>query len=280
LVDGLPWSGQTAGDLKFGLKLVERGRLFQHVGAVVDEARFRYGGDLTSLPDLRALEDHCRPLWEKRYSLLALLRLQGDAMLEEQLQSDLVELAILWTDFAVLLAPPGEIQQAHKEALKVLTEAERLFGAGAVLSLEQQKHYQALGLTERARAAERQAMGLPPRTAWDHYALARFHLGSGRGDLAMKELDSSLNLRPDSFWTNYLKGQCAFRLKQFEEARVAFHVCIALRPNTGWCYYNLALAYAGLGNKKDAIASLKRVLDLNPNHKEARDLLANLIAHR
>src|SRR5262249_38916447 len=144
---------------------------------------------------------------------LASLRLQPDARLEEQLRSDLVDLAILWTDFAVRLAAAGEVQKAHEEAIKVLTEAERLFGLSTVLSLEQQKHFQALGLTEQAQAAERQAMGLPPRTAWDYYALARFHLGSDELERAGPELDRSLFLEPDSFWTNFLKGQWAYRLK-------------------------------------------------------------------
>ena len=39
-------------------------------------------------------------------------------------------------------------------------------------------------------------------------------------------------------------------------------------------YFNVAVCYAGLGRMGDAVSSLEQCIRVNPNHQEARDLLA------
>src|SRR5262249_28519688 len=66
LAAGLPGSRSLVQDLNAELSRVERGRLVQNLGAVVDDIRFRYGGDLSSPAELSTLEANCRSLWAKR----------------------------------------------------------------------------------------------------------------------------------------------------------------------------------------------------------------------
>jgi hypothetical protein len=61
----------------------------------------------------------------------------------------------------------------------VLDEAEQQFEGSAVLARERQSHAEALGLQELARRAARSQAELPPRTAWEHYALGRSLLAAG-----------------------------------------------------------------------------------------------------
>ena len=39
-------------------------------------------------------------------------------------------------------------------------------------------------------------------------------------------------------------------------------------------YFNLSVCYAGLGRMDDAVKSLERCIEVNPNHQEAKDLLS------
>jgi tetratricopeptide (TPR) repeat protein len=70
-------------------------------------------------------------------------------------------------------------------------------------------------------------------------------------------------------WPNFYYGLCAHRLGRHEEAVAAFSVCIGAAPEAAGCYYNRALAYAGLGQTDQALADYDRVLKLDPTHAAA-----------
>src|SRR5262249_30854507 len=122
----------------------------------------------------------------------------------------------------------------------------------------------ALGLGDVARAAARRAAELPPRTAWEHYALGRFFLRSGNLALAAAELQRALELRPQDFWPNFYQGLCAYRLRRYGDAVTAFCVCVALAPGEAECYFNRALARAALGSTGLALQDYDRALQLDP----------------
>jgi Tfp pilus assembly protein PilF len=49
---------------------------------------------------------------------------------------------------------------------------------------------------------------------------------------------------------------------------------VAANPNDAQAHYDMAVLYAQEKETQRAIAELHRALDLNPNHKPARELLA------
>ena len=65
-------------------------------------------------------------------------------------------------------------------------------------------------------------------------------------------------------WPNYYKGACAFQAGQSEEAVTAFSVCVALRPDCAWCYFNRGLALAERGRSDLALADFDHALRLDP----------------
>jgi tetratricopeptide (TPR) repeat protein len=188
----------------------------------------------------------------------------------EQVRTDLLDAAILWSDLHVRLAAAGEFRRSHEEALEVLAQAEASFGPNCVLSAEKGEHQRALGL------AIPDAESPAARTAWEYYALGRFHLRTGDTTRAADDLDRALSLQPGALWANFYRGQCAFQTADYEEAVAAFSVCVALAPTSAWPAYHRALAELEQGRLDRARNDLRRVLAFKPSHEQARLLLAEL----
>ena len=171
---------------------------------------------------------------------------------------------LVWADLRVRLAPPGEAEEAKREALHVLDEAESLLGPSPSLDRERRSYARELGL-----AGPSADPVVAPRTAWEHYDLGRSYLRSGDLEHASEAFRSGLELRPQDFWLNFYQGLCAYRLRRFGEAVQAFRVCIALSPEAAECYYNRALAYQALGQLDQARRDYTRALALNPGMTDA-----------
>ena len=145
----------------------------------------------------------------------------------------------------------------------MLDEAEEIFGPSIVLYYERQCHAEALGRRDLAATAARQAALKTARTGWEHYALGRSLVRSGKLAEASAEFQAALQLQPDSFWAHFYRGTCAYRLKQYLDAVVAFSVCIGHAPDNAICYYNRALALTALEQPDSAINDYEQALRLD-----------------
>src|SRR5262249_6525239 len=176
------------------------------------------------------IADQCDAIWRQRE--LIIRRLGPSPAIGQQLQTDLLDLALLSADLRVRLAPPHEVRAARKEALGVLDQAEALFGPSRVLYEERRVHTKALGLTDEAETAAQEGAALAPQTAWEHYALGRVYLRAGALALAVEELERAVALQPESLWPNFYRGICAYRRGRFDDALLAFSVSVALCPRS------------------------------------------------
>ncbi len=252
------------GALDKRLRLAQRAQAVEYLYLLAQRLRFVYGVDSFSPDKLRALQTQGRTIWQTRRHLLDPQGGELEPEIEQRLRTDLFDLAILWTNLNLRLAPVYQVLEARQEALKVLAEAEALFGPRQILYRERQLHAEALGLTEMAQVAQRRAAELVPRTAWEHHTLGRFHLQAGRLEQAATGFAQALELQPADFWSHFYQGICAYRLQQPNQAVMAFQVCVALAPQSAECFYNRALAHAALGQTDSARRDYSRALQLNP----------------
>jgi serine/threonine protein kinase/Tfp pilus assembly protein PilF len=249
--------GDLARELREELRLAERAQAAGELHLIVERIRALSGSDPLPPAQARAAEEHCRAFWERR-DLIA-------QQLGPQARDDMLDLALLWTELRVRLASPGEAAAAHRDALRVLDEAEALYGASRTLCRERQDHAAALGLSDLAAEAARRGAALAPRTAWEHYALGRALLRADDPAAAAPWLERAVELQPQGLWPNFYRGKCAYRLGKHADAVSAFTACVALAPDSSWCYYNRGLAYAGLGRPDDALRDYDRALRLDPS---------------
>src|SRR5207237_1086985 len=95
---------------------------------------------------------------------------------------------------------------------------------------------------------------------------------------AAAAFDEAVRLEPKGVWPTFYQGVCAFELKRYEDAVLAFTACIALAsPNERpGCLYNRARTYEaggrierapagpGRGRMQRALADYTRALELDP----------------
>jgi serine/threonine protein kinase len=276
LAEGVPFHCDLMHRLDRAAQQAQRARAATELHLVCERLRPLYGADVLPADQARAVEAHCRELWQGREQIAALLRPESD----DQLRADLLDLAILSAGVRVRLAGSGNADAARRDALTLLAEVESLVGPSCVLCQERRAYALALGQKDLAGQCARQAAALPPRDAWEHYALGRAYLQAGDLTSAAEQLDRALALEPHSLWPNFSRGVCAFRAGDPQQALAAFSACVALVPDSAACYFNRGRAYAELGRPDHARQNYERALELDPGHEAARELLTRLDARR
>ncbi len=263
-VEGLPGSGHLSGELAALLRLADRLEEAEQLDHLVNRLRFLDSAAELPAASAREIERHCATLWKSRHSLLKHSGAPFEAQIEERLRNDLLDLAIVTSDLRVRLAAGSwQIDDAHRIGLRLLNEAEELFGPSHVLYRARQAHARAIGLRHIAETAGHDADRVPPRTAWEHDAVGRLLLANGDFAEAENAFARALALRPQDYWPNFHQGIAAFRLGRYADAVNAFRVCIALAPERADCFYNRALAYSALGDGDLAARDYQRAVQLD-----------------
>ena len=93
-----------------------------------------------------------------------------DDQLEHQLRTDLLDLALLWSDLRLRLTPADQLEAEQRTAVKRLGEAQVLCGKSpAVEFVRRQYELAAQGQPPAASAATAASLG----SVWEHDALGR-----------------------------------------------------------------------------------------------------------
>lgn len=92
---------------------------------------------------------------------------------------------------------------------------------------------------------------------------------------AIEKLKKSAELTPH-FKTLECLGECFMEQKNYAEAINYLIKSTELTNNQSRNYFLLAKALLESGEKDKALDKLKEALNINPNHKAARDLLTNV----
>lgn len=211
---------------------------------LVERLRFLDRPDTLPPARLRQLESGCRAVWNNRSRVLTLAQESGDR--GQQTRTDLLDLAILWAELHVYLAPQDAQKQACQDALDVLAVAEEELGASIVLNLERHSYAKVLGKATEAQEAATAAARMSPDTVWEYYAAGRWYLRNGDLEQARLQFQQAIDLAPKEFWPHFYQGICTFQSRELEAALAAFSACVALRPDRAECFLNRGLVYRAL----------------------------------
>jgi tetratricopeptide (TPR) repeat protein len=266
LIEGIPGGERLSRELAALLRLADRVEEADRLHRLVDRLRFAESAAMRPDASARELERNCRTLWEARRELFDRPGTALDVKLEPRLRDDLLDLAVIGSNLRVgLETDPKKAGDARREALKILDQAEALLGPGHVVYRARQVHAKALGLTALADDAARRAREVPPRTAWELDAVGRILLAAGELAQAQAAFEQALDIEPQDLWPNFHQGVCAYRLGHYQDAVAAFRVCVALAPDRAECFYNRALAHAGLSHTHEASRDYARAFALDPS---------------
>jgi serine/threonine protein kinase/Flp pilus assembly protein TadD len=259
-----PAPSSLTGALNLELRLAKRGQGVTELHRLADRVRFHYGIQMPTGEEASKLVRSIQRIWEEREFLLDTDPGSLGPEIEEEARRDLLELAMVWADLQVRLAPRNQADDARQEARRILDRAASVCGSSPALERERRAY-----TFDTARPVPADAMDPAPGSAWDHYNLGRSHLRQGQIQEAELEFQRTLELRPQDFWPNFYQGLCAYELGRFEDAVAAFRTCIALTPRSAECYYNRARAADALGRPQQAISDYGHALALDPTLSEA-----------
>jgi tetratricopeptide (TPR) repeat protein len=263
LIERIPGGSALSEQLSDRLRLARRGQAAEHLHVLANYIRLYCGDDGRNIKQARTLEKHCQKIWNTRRLLVKSVGTQLEPAVEEQIQADLLDLAILWADLRSRLAAADRAQEACRDALRLLTEAEKLLGSSVILTRERQAYIAKLGGAPVAGGAAPRTTELVPQTAWEHLYVGRSYLRAAKLTEALAEFERALFLNPQEFWASFYRGQCCYRLQRYQEAVDAFSTCLALTPTSAPCFYNRALAQSARGNTAGALLDYDRALQLD-----------------
>ena len=98
----------------------------------------------------------------------------------------------------------------------------------------------------------------------------------GRIAEALSDLDKAIEKNPDFIAARFNRGAIYYSSSDFNKALKDFNHCIAVNPHTDALYFNRASVYDALGQRDNAIADIKRFMELSKNDKwkkTAKELL-------
>jgi hypothetical protein len=93
---------------------------------------------------------------------------------------------------------------------------------------------------------------------------------------ALELIDQAIAIEPNVSDTHVLRGICLSQLGQPDAAVEAFRKAMLLSPYNAKAYYNLAVHYNSLGQKKEAADLAREAVGVDPRHSGARQLLGQL----
>ncbi len=247
------------------LNLARQARLGETLHQLVERLRFVESSNVVAPAKLSELAAGCRTVWEAREQIVQHGTSGGDAAIEENLRIDLLDLAVMWADLQIRLAPRGQDEPARHHALTLLNEAEQLCGSSPVVELARRDVAATLpeGAADPRPASSPETLS-PPKTVWEHYAIGRSLFRADKLEQAAEEFRQAIDLEPNAFWPNFYLAICAYRLEDFATALNAASVCVALSPQSAECFFNRALAQQALGQSERALADFARAMELDP----------------
>ena len=193
--------------------------------------------------------------------------------------------------------PPGELAAAYGEMGKIFTAAEYYDAADAcfsnarALASTDMRWPYLLGHVFRLRndtvgaaAAFEQTRTLAPAHVPTLVWLAEMHLAQSRPERAEPLLNQARTLDPGSGAVRFGLGRVALAKQDYAGAVQHLEAALAAAPGATRVHYPLALAYRGLGNRRQAEAHLRQrgEVDLPPADplvEELAGLLQNAAAY-
>ncbi len=181
-------------------------------------------------------------------------------------------LANAWNNLGLLDAREGHTEQAIGFFLRALQQ-----NPDHVVALENLgSAYRQLKQWDKARAYFERALAIAPQDPEANYGLGMVFAQTDETAHALEHLQRALQSRPTYPEALNNLGILYLRLQRKDEAVAKFEESIRVAPAFDQSYLNLARVYALEGTLEKARAVLLELLQHNPGHKQAQEMLTQL----
>jgi len=137
--------------------------------------------------------------------------------------------------------------------------------------------YANLGRKEESIAEYRKAIELRPDFPEAYFDLAQAYLGEDNYVEAKKYLEKTLSLKPNLPNALEILGIIEHRQGNLAEAEKYYLAALNIWPEFLKCHINLGILYIDKGDTAKAISEWQKVLEIEPNNTEAKQLLSQFV---
>jgi tetratricopeptide (TPR) repeat protein len=174
-----------------------------------------------------------------------------------------------WNNLGMIAAQGGNNEEAIRNFK--LSLQWRPSYATALLNLG--NVYRRQGNFDEAETLLKKALDSEPKNPEVNYSLGMLYARRDQAQRAIEYLDNAINLRPAYSDALNNLGVLFVQQKRYPEAEEKFKTCIAEAPDFDQAYLNLARLYLVLNDKENARAVLQALLQKQPQHKMAQQML-------
>lgn len=202
----------------------------------------------------------------------------GDLSLAISLLSRAHALAPDHVEVLLSLATMQRAAQAYEPALACYEQALALRPQSSIALYGKGTTLQRMGRAQEAMAALRLAVALAPDHAQAHLNLADLLRESGAdGATVETQYRHAIAAAPALAAAHYGLGIALYQQDRLQEARDSFAQAVASRQDFVPALYNLALVSRRLRRPQEALAHYRRVLEIDPEHVDARINLSGVL---
>ncbi len=177
-----------------------------------------------------------------------------------------------WNNLGMLAAQKGNDEDAIRDFQRSL----QLRPSYATASLNLGNVYRRQGNLDEAERFLKRAYDAEPANPEASYSLGMLYAHRGQTDLAVKGLERAISLRPDYAEALNNLGVLFVQNQRYPNAEQNFKACIQLAPDFDQAYLNLARLYMVSNEKEKARTVLQALLEKQPQHKVAQQMLQML----
>src|SRR3989344_2518681 len=109
-----------------------------------------------------------------------------------------------------------------------------------------------------------------------HFLLAQLEASSGNLSEAIRRAETTVLLVPNDIGALFQLGLLYYQNKNFSDARIVLERAAELNSNYSNARYFLGLIYDRAGEKTKALEEFQKILALNPDNNEIRQIIGNL----
>ena len=182
-------------------------------------------------------------------------------------------------DFALALSDLGRLHFLNGDVERAVEFFDRAIAASPALP---QAHHN-LGTVrlaqrnaEGAEAHFRRALEEWPDFAEAHYGLGEALEARGESEDALRRYRRAVSVKPDFALAHFRLGNLLARTDDSDTAVHHYEAAIAAAPEFVPAHFNRAAVLARQGKTDQAATALERLLQLEPDHREARELLSRI----
>jgi Flp pilus assembly protein TadD/peroxiredoxin len=174
-----------------------------------------------------------------------------------------------WNNLGMIAAQAGR----NEEAIRNFQQSLQLRPAYATALLNLGNVYRRQGNLDEAERLLQRALESEPANPEVNYGLGMLYARRDQPTRAVEFLENAIRLRPEYSDALNNLGVLFVQQQRYAEAEEKFKTCIRIAPDFDQAYLNLARLYLVLKNTEQARALLQSLLQRQPQHKMAQQML-------